>query len=96
MIKGCQRKMIMVKGDDESPFEMAYFVLKSDLRANDLGENDILAEANKIVEAKTFSAAGTRARRSKNDGSEKNKKVIIPFAAGTALGSAIGLLWLFL
>ena len=96
MIKGCQRKMIMVKGEEDSPFEMAYFVLKSDPRVCDIGESDILAEANRIVEAKTLSHDGVKVRKNKKDTSEKNKKVMIPFAAGAAVGSAVGLLWLFI
>ena len=95
MIKGCQRKMIMVKGDEESPFEMAYFVLKSDPRSSEIGESDILAEANKIVEAKTLSEGGVKVRKTKKEAAEKTKKIAIPFAAGAAVGSAVGLLWLF-
>ncbi len=94
MIKGCQRKMIMVKGEQESPFEMAYFVLKSDPKSCDIDESDILAEANKIVEARTLSHDGVKVRRNKKESIEKNKKIAIPFAAGAAVGSAIGLLWL--
>ena len=96
MIKGCQRKMIMVKGDEESPFEMAYFVIKSDPRSSEIGENDILAEANKIVEAKTICEGGVKVRKNKKDTAERNKKAVIPFAAGAAVGSAVGLLWLFI
>ena len=95
MIKGCQRKMIMVKGEAESPFEMAYFVLRGEV-SGDACESDILAEACRIVEEKTLSSGGVRLKRGKNEVKEKNKKAILPFAAGTALGSAIGLLWLFL
>ncbi len=50
MIKGTQRRIIMVK-DTESPyFDSAYFVIKSDL-APHRHDGDILSEANRMIEA---------------------------------------------
>lgn len=48
MLKGCQRKIIMVKDLGSSYFESAYFVIKGDLPeiAND---SDMLAEAHRII-----------------------------------------------
>ena len=49
MIKGVQRKMIVVKTDNSNVFETAYFVLRSD---SDKEKNDalnMLEEANRIV-----------------------------------------------
>lgn len=50
MIKGTQRRIIMVK-DTESPyFDSAYFVIKSDIAATHR-ESDILTEANRMLES---------------------------------------------
>lgn len=50
MIKGIQRRIIMVK-DTESPyFDSAYFVIKSDISATHR-ESDILTEANRMLES---------------------------------------------
>ncbi len=95
MIKGCQRKVIVVKGEEENMFEYAYFVLKNDLKYDRLCEGDMVSEANKIIEA----SDDTRERKikSKSKNKDKNgKKIIIPFSVGAAVGSAAGLLWLFI
>ena len=58
MIKGIQRKMIIVKTDRSKIFETAYFVLRADLDDGASEANDLLSEANRIV----------------NEGSEKKSK----------------------
>lgn len=50
MIKGTQRRIIMVK-DTESPyFDSAYFVIKSDV-ASHRHDGDLISEANRMIEA---------------------------------------------
>ena len=49
MIKGIQRKMIIVKTDKSDVFETAYFVLRSDSDKNRGEALDMLSEANRIV-----------------------------------------------
>ena len=49
MIKGIQRKMIIVKTDRSKIFETAYFVLRADLDDGASEANDLLSEANRIV-----------------------------------------------
>ena len=86
MIKGCQRRVIVVRGEDENMFEYAYFVLKSGEKFDRVGEDDMIAEANRIIE-------NSEGKKNK----EKDKTMmIIPFSVGAALGSLAGLLWLFL
>ena len=95
MIKGCQRKVIVVKGEEENMFEYAYFVIKNDLKYDRLGEGDMVSEANRIIEANE----GVREMKIKNKGKNKDKKgknIIIPFSIGAAAGSLAGLLWLFI
>ncbi len=50
MIKGCQRKIIMVKDTGSRFFECAYFVLKQDLPKNSR-ESDMIAQAHSIIDA---------------------------------------------
>lgn len=49
MIKGCQRKMVVVKGQDKSIFETAYFVLRREQEPKRLRESDMLSEATRII-----------------------------------------------
>lgn len=53
MIKGVQRKMIVVKTDKSNVFETAYFVLRSDAGKEDREARDMLSEANRIVNEST-------------------------------------------
>ena len=47
MIKGAQKRMIVVKTADSAVFEEVYFVMRRESRAERL---DMLAEANKIID----------------------------------------------
>ena len=102
MIKGCRRSVILVKGDEESIFECAYFVLKNGDEPFKMSDEDMVAEANKIIEASNPECAikinendKKTCKKSKNT-DKTGKKIIIPFSIGAAVGSAAGLLWLFL
>lgn len=87
MLRGIQRKMIIVKTDRSNVFETAYFVLRSELERGDADANDLLAEANRIV-----SENGTRKPRT-----EKRRRYG-RFAAFCLfmLGAGIGVLASFL
>lgn len=84
MLKGAQRRMIVLKTQDSRVFEEAYFVMRTDTSAS--GE-DMVSEANRIIENcldKRRSGAG-RARA----------KVIAPicaFIGGTLFGGGLTLL----
>ena len=49
MLKGCQRKMIVVQGRDKEIFETAYFVLRRESEKRALRDRDLLEEANRII-----------------------------------------------
>lgn len=50
MFKGCQRKIIMLKNTGSGIFDEAYFVIKENATiSNRVSENDMIAEANKIL-----------------------------------------------
>ena len=50
MLKGCQRRIIMVKDTGSRYFDSAYFVIKHDLPQNSR-ESDMLAEAHRMINA---------------------------------------------
>ena len=85
MIKGAQKRMIVLKTADSAVFEEAYFVLR---RENNCGEGDMVTEANRIIE----SSGG----KNKEKRSLKNMLwYAVSFGGGTAVGvGAACLLWL--
>ncbi len=48
MIKGCEKKILFVEGNENSPFETAYFVLKKTSDAG-VGGDDIVRAADLII-----------------------------------------------
>ncbi len=48
MIKGCEKKILFVEGNENSPFETAYFVIKKDFDAGS-GGDDIVRAADLII-----------------------------------------------
>ena len=50
MIKGCQRKIILIQVAESSLFETAYFVLRKGAEAQEKSHADIMKEANRIIE----------------------------------------------
>ena len=55
MIKGCTKRVVVVKDVESDIFEEAYFIMrpKSEKAKGHLGKTDILTEANRIVFDKT-------------------------------------------
>ena len=51
MIKGCERKILLVNGGETSLFESAYFVLKKSAEQKEDSHTDMLKEANRIIES---------------------------------------------
>ena len=49
MIKGCEKKILFIEGNENSPFETAYFVLKSNSETKSAGKDDIVRAADSII-----------------------------------------------
>ena len=49
MLKGCQRKIIVMKNTGSNIFEEAYFVLRENAVKAHLSEIDMIEEANRII-----------------------------------------------
>lgn len=91
MLKGAQKRMIVVRTTDSKLFEEAYFVMRHDTDHGGGDRPDLLAEANRILE-------GSRLH------TEKHRRprhgilwCILGFLGGALLGGGgVGLLWLLL
>ncbi len=49
MVKGCQRRMICLKQTGSEWFETAYFLLREEKQSVSCSEQELLREANRIV-----------------------------------------------
>ncbi len=89
MIKGCQKKIIVVEGGERSPFESAFFLLRRDIDPGSLGGENILREADRII------SHGLPAVRRRNRRRERFLKVFFPFLCfigGVLIGFSLCLL----
>jgi hypothetical protein len=79
MIKGAQKRMIVIKTSDSPIFEEAYFVLRRERSAR---EGDIVAEAGRIIES-----GGEKKRRG---GVAEDTKALLLSVACFACGAVSG------
>ena len=86
MIKGAQKKMIVVKTADSAVFEEVYFVMRRESNAERL---DMLSEANRIIEN-----SGGHKKRGKNKRVLRVILAISAFVCGGILGGVITALFL--
>lgn len=84
-MRGYQRKVIHIKNTGSYLFDEAYFVLSRDGESLELGEDDMVTEANRIIDDKSY-------RRIKYGPLNRYKRQIISLAFGVILGAAISFL----
>lgn len=84
-MRGCERKIIMLKGTNSEIFDEAYFLIRRDFKEDAHG-GEIVREAQRIVDMNTWGR-----RREKRSGREK-----IAFALGLAAGVAVGVILLII
>lgn len=82
MIRGVQRKIIVIKGDKSSVFENVYFLLRNDISDANRSDGDILREANKII-AQNYSDK----KRKKYEKRKKIRRGLAIFLSGLLLGA---------
>ena len=86
MLKGYQRKLIMLQTHGSELFETAYFVLKEDAERRRPNQCEMLTEAKRIVEENSFTG-----RRKDNE----SYPALLVFVLGAFLGAfAVGAIWL--
>ena len=88
MIKGAQKKMIVVKTNESRLFEEAYFVLRRDA---DGGGGNMVEEADRII----ASCGGKKGKRRLPSAREVAFAAIGFLCGGTVTGAVAGLLTLF-
>lgn len=84
MIKGAQKRMIVVRTADSTIFEEAYFVMRGGEKRE---ERDMIDEANRIIKA---NGGGTREKR--RDATRTLIFFVCCFMGGSVVGTAITLL----
>ena len=84
-MKGYQRKVIHIKNTGSYLFDEAYFVLSRDGEDLKLGEDDMVTEANRIINDKNYA-------RLKNGILFRYKSQIISLTAGVAIGAMVSFL----
>ena len=93
MIKGCQRKMIMIRGDSESTFETAYFVMRPEKQGTAIScDGDMVEEAMRLIDGIFPKNEGNERDVNKKVDSEKVRRVVlflVAFASGVGLTSLI-------
>lgn len=75
MIKGCQKKMVIVKNISSDIFDEAYFILKDDGKFEGIKNDDMVSEANRIVASGAVcmpSREGSSSLRSGFGGSDRS------------------------
>lgn len=63
MIKGAQKQMIVIRTGDSRYFDEAYFVLRREIKAHRGSRNDMLTEANRIIEEHDLDPHAHKKRR---------------------------------
>lgn len=88
MLKGCQRRIIMVKDTGSPCFDAAYFVLRQSTPES-LSKTDMLAEASRVIDA--CSVAGCFADgKSAPAKKRRHAASILLFLAAVGLGLIAG------
>ena len=87
MLKGAQKKMIVVKTADSKLFEEAYFVMRKDTLSS---SDDMVGEANRIIDS-------CAPKKKERNGSRISLPLVAlgAFMGGSVFGGAIALLVVF-
>ena len=98
MLRGAEKRMIVVRTRNSPLFEEAYFVVRPDADRPGYEGSDMLLEANRILES---SAVGSRAHRSFSEDGILPRRGFLQGVVGFLLGlltggGAAGLLWVLL
>ena len=88
-MKGYQRKVIHIKNTGSYLFDEAYFVLSRDGEDLKLGEDDMVTEANRIINDKNYA-------RLKNGILFRYKSQIISLITGAVVGAMVSFLIMYL
>lgn len=85
--------MVLIRTPDSKVFEEAHFVLRAEVEARSSGEDDMLTEANRIIEEAGLGIAHSKRRRRIGI----DVKGFVGFLLGGLFGGGVvGAVWLLL
>lgn len=90
MIKGCQKKIIMINDTGSDVFDQAYFIVKDNENDRKLSKTDMIREANRIIEENLL---GAYFCGSKTNGRKKEYGRFVFFLGALCGGAFVGILW---
>lgn len=93
MIKGCQKRIIMINDTGSDIFDQAYFIVKDGENEKKTSKSDMIREANRIIDENLLGAyfSGQKKQRS------ARKYGRTTFLLGALCGSAfVGILWIII
>lgn len=97
MLRGAEKRMIVVRTRDSRMFEEAYFVVRPEADRGGGDEPDMLWEANRILETSIAGCRGESGRASSLLSRREILRRAVWFLAGLLSGGGVvGLLWLLL
>ena len=85
MIKGCNKRVIVMKDTGNDVFEEAFFILKPEASKARLSEGDIIKQANRILEQSIYN--DNLSRFSVNGRKTNGKGRLYSFVAGAVIGA---------
>ena len=88
MIRGAQKRMIVLRTRDSRVFEEAYFVMRRDAEGDGTCEQDMIREANRILERSLPRERSSPAHRTQS-GQRSGKGGFFWFTAGLLSGGGI-------
>ena len=97
MLRGAEKRMIVVRTRDSRLFEEAYFVVRPEADKPRFEESDMLLEANRLLENSMTGARAERGARELLSGRGGVLGGLLRFTLGLLTGGgAVGLLWVLL
>lgn len=82
MLRGCQKKIIVLKNTGSEMFEEAYFIIKPEFE--DKSDFNIIEEATKIISSNQLVVKKPRVK--------KEIPLLLPFGIGALLGALLSIL----
>lgn len=87
MIKGCNKRVIVMKDTGNEMIEEAFFILKPEASRTGISESELVKHANRILDKSMY---GERlSSLSVNVSKKKEKSRLFPFFSGVVLGAVI-------
>ena len=97
MLRGAEKRMIVVRTRDSRLFEEAYFVVRPEADKPRFEESDMLLEANRLLENSMTGARAERGARELLSARGGFLGGLLRFTLGLLTGGgAVGLLWVLL